>query len=1087
MKQFSFILFVAFQLLSLNAQEHIYRHPDVSQDQIVFSYANDLWLVPKKGGQAIRLSSPPGPEMYPRFSPDGQTIAFSGNYDGNIDIYTLPIQGGLPHRLTHHGMADRMVAWHPSGDSILLASSMHSGKQRYNQFFMVSKEGSLPRILPMEHAEYGTLSPDGSKIAFTYKSRLSRTWKRYQGGMAADIFIFNLQTYESENITNSDFNDELPMWHENTIYYLSDQGSNRRFNIWAYDIVSKEHQQITDFSEFDVHFPEIGPEEIVFEAGGSLYLLHLDTQEYEKVHITITDDYALARPHLSKVKDLLQNVGASPDGNRILAEARGEIFSLPAEKGIVENLTQRPGSAERNPSWSPDGKKWAYWSDQTGEYQLYITEFGTGKTEVLTHFDNGFGYQLSWSPDSKKLAFIRQDMKIYWIDIGEKKMHYVDQGKYMFEGSLRGFQIHWSPDSRYMTYHRDLYRRQEAIFIYDTQKMQQHQVTSGYYSCSQPSFSSDGKFLVLRTDRRFSPTYSSFDNSWVYVNSSQLAILPLHDDVSSPFLAVNDTVELEKEKDKKNESDEKSEKEKEENTDSTKRDEKTVDIQWENLERKLLILPLKPGNLSRPGMVDNKVFYLRHPSAGQEGGSTLLQYFDLKEQEEIEVISGVQFYEFSANNKKILTGTAGRMGYIQPAKGQKLEKTIPLDEMQMWVNPREEWKQIFDEVWRIERDFFYDPGMHGVDWDELKVRYGSLVNGVHSREDLNYLIGELIGELNASHTYRGGGATEDGKNTQVGYLGVDWVYENGGFRIKQIVRPAQWETEVRSPLDEPGLNVKEGDYVISVNGVPLSDFSNPFAAFAGLAGKTVALRVSDNPQGNQARTIYVKTMESEVRLRNLAWIEKNRKYVEEASEGRLGYIYVPSTGLDGQEELVRMFYGQIEKEGLIVDERFNNGGQIPDRFIEILNRPILAYWDVRDGETWTWPPTAHFGPKAMLINGWSGSGGDAFPDYFRKSGLGPLIGTKTWGGLIGLTGGPTLVDGGSVTAPTFRMFNPDGTWFPEGHGVEPDIHIPEDPSALARGIDPQLDAAIEYLMKELRDNPGNRNGIPQPPPPEKRN
>ncbi len=1093
-----FLILVLFISTNLYSQDRIYRYPDVSHDHIVFSFANDLWLVPKSGGHALKLSSPAGPETFPRFSPDGQTVAFSGNYDGNTDIYSIPIGGGIPTRLTHHGMSDRMVAWYPSGDSILLASSMHSGKQRYNQFYKISNQGSLPEALPLEHAEFGSFSPDGTKIAFTYKSRLTRTWKRYQGGMSADIFIFDLNTYESENITNSDFNDELPMWHENTIYYLSDQGENRRFNIWSYDLNTQSHEQITHFNDFDVHFPEIGPEEIVFEAGGEIYLLDLSTHQHRKVEITLTDDFVQVRPHLTKVNDLLQNVWPSPDGNRILAEARGEIFSLPAEKGVVENLSNRSGSAERYPAWSPDGKKWAYWSDRTGEYQLYVTEFKTGKTEALTDFEQGFGYQLFWSPDSKKIAFVRQDMKIHWVDLTDKNLHQVDQGKYLFEWDLRNFEAKWSPDSRYITYARGLDNRQNAIFIYDTENQNRHQVTSGFYNSDQPAFGSDGKFLVLRTNQRFSPTYSSFDNSWVYVNSSQIAIIPLTDEVKSPFLATNDTVttkEEEKEKEGDKSADGKKDESKESSTDDSdsaadsteQKDEKSVEIQFDGLEQNMLVLPLKPGNISRPTLINGKVFYQRHPSSGQTGGSSQLQFFDLNEQEETEVISDIQFYQFTANGNKILTGTSKRMGFVQPAKGQKLEKTVPLDEMQMWVDPREEWRQIFEDVWRIERDYFYDPGMHGVDWDALKIKYGNLVDEAYSREDLNYLIGELIGELNASHTYRSGGVSETTKSTPVGYLGIDWAFENGAYRIAKIIQPAQWDTEVRSPLDEPGLRTKEGAYIHSVNGVPLTDFTDPYAAFAGLADKTVALKVSDNPEGTDARIVYVKTMSSEVRLRNLAWIEKNRKYVEEASDGQLGYIYVPSTGLDGQEELVRMFYGQIDKKGLIVDERFNNGGQIPDRFIEILNRPVLAYWDVRDGQTWAWPPTAHFGPKAMLINGWSGSGGDAFPDYFRKSGLGPLIGTKTWGGLIGITGAPTLIDGGSVTAPTFRMFNPDRTWFPEGHGVEPDIHVPEDPSALARGVDPQLDAAIEYLINQIEENPDELWMIPDPPAVEKRN
>ncbi len=1059
---------------SATAQDHIYRYPDVSAEHIVFSFANDLWLVSKTGGQAYRLSSPEGPETYPRFSPDGHQIAFSANYDGNTDIYTINIHGGNPQRLTHHGMSDRVVEWYPSGDSLLFASSRYSGKQRYNQFFRVSAEGSLPIPLALEHAEFGSFSPEGKNLAFTYKSRITRTWKRYRGGMAADIFIFDRNNYTSENITRSDHNDELPMWHENTIYYLSDRGQHKRANIWAYDTDTKKHKQITEFRDYDIHLPALGPDDIVFEAGGSIYLLDLHTRRYNKVDITIVDDFINTRPQLKNVSALLQNVSPSPDGNRVLVEARGDIFNLPAEKGAVRNMTSSSGSAERYPAWSPDGSKWAYWSDQSGEYQLMIADHQGIETTSLTHFKTGFKYQPFWSPDSKKLAWIGQNMVLHWIDTETNQIHRIDQGLYLFQGALDNFKISWSGDSRYLVYDRGLTNRQNAIFIYDTKKQKKHQVTSGFYNCTQPAFSTDNKFLVLQTNQRFSPQYSSFDNSWVYVNSSQIALIPLDKEERSPFLAENDSVTINTSTTK--------EKKKDSIDQDTTKDQLRID--FEGMESRMIILPLEPGNISHPYLTDNKVYYLRRPVKGEIDGKTRLQYFDLKDKKEETVISGISFYQFTADHQKILTGTRGKMGFIAPGKGKKLEKIVPLDQIQTWVDPKEEWKQIFNDVWRIERDYFYDQNLHGVDWDEMKAKYGNLVEHAHSRTDLNYLIGELIGELNASHTYRSGGDTEESKNTPVGYLGINWSMDQGAYKIAKIIRPATWDTEVRSPLDAPGIGVKEGQYILEVNGLELAQFKNPYAAFEGLAGKTVALVISDDASGTHRNTVYVNTMASETRLRNLAWIEQNRKYVDKASDGQIGYVYVPSTGLDGQKELVRMFYGQINKKALVIDERFNNGGQIPDRFIELLNRPALAYWDVRDGATWSWPPTAHFGPKAMLINGWSGSGGDAFPDYFRKAGIGPLIGTKTWGGLIGITGTPTLVDGGSVTAPTFRMYNPDQTWFPEGHGVEPDIYIPEDPSALARGNDPQLKAAVGYLLKAIADSPP---AVPEPPAVEERN
>lgn len=1074
---------------NIEAQKRIFRYPDVSDSHIVFSFADDLWLVPIEGGQAVRLSSPTGQEMFPRFSPDGKYIAFSAEYDGNTDIYKMKMEGGIPERLTYHDMAERVVEWYPSGDSILFASMQYSGKQRYSQFFRVAADPVAPAMaqkLPLDQAEFGSFSPDGKKIAFTYKTRLFRTWKRYAGGMAADIFIYDLQTGESENITNSMHNDELPMWHGDRIYYLSDRGEENRYNIWVYDPKAKTHTQITDFEDRDVHFPSLGPKHLVFEAGGELYLLSLADHEYHAVSVTLVDDFRDTRPRMVKVRKYLQNVTPSPDGKRVLAEARGEIFDLPGEKGIVKNLTGSSGSAQRYPSWSPDGSKAAWWSDESGEYQLYVYNFKTGKTERKTDFKTGYGYQIFWSPDSKKVAFARQDMRIYWLDLASEKKYEIDQGKFMFEGALDGFEVSWASDSRYLTYAREMSNRHDAVFIYDTDERERHQVTSGFYNAGSPSFSGDGKFIVLETDQRFSPQYSSFESSWVYVNSTQLALLPLSKKTASPFLAENDTVAVKKVEKEEKKEEKKDEKESEKKNDGKKEGSSGADsvrIDFDGIESRMVIVPVAPGNIGDPALVGGKVFFMRYPARDVPGATSELRYYDLSEKEEKTVLSGISFYEFAADGKSVLTGTRGKMGFVKPVPGQKIEESIPLEEMQMNLNPKEEWKQIFEDAWRIERDFFYDPGMHGVDWAGMKSHYGALVDNAWSRTDLNYILGELIGELNASHTYRSGGDMESSAPVPVGYLGIDWTVKDGAYMIDKIIRPAPWDTEVRSPLDVPGIDAEEGDFILTVNGMKLNSFADPYAAFEGLGGKTVELEIAEDAQGRNIRRVWVETLTSETRLRNMAWIEANRKYVEEASGGKIGYVYVPSTGLDGQMELVRMFYGQVDKEGLIVDERFNNGGQIPDRFIELLDRPELAYWDVRDGETWSWPPAAHFGPKAMLINGWSGSGGDAFPDYFRKTNLGPLIGTTTWGGLIGISGAPTLVDGGSVTAPTFRMYNPDRTWFAEGHGVEPDIEVPEDPSALARGEDPQLKAAVDYILQELKENPVRR---PLPPKVEKR-
>lgn len=1062
------------------AQKRIYRYPDVSDTKIVFSFADNLWLVDKTGGQAVRLSSPPGPELFPRFSPDGNTIAFSANYDGNTDIYTIDVNGGVPQRITHHGMGEIVQDWYPDGTHLFFSSSMHSGKQRFNQFFKIKATGGLPEQLPMAIAEFGSLSPSGDKIAFTYKSRVFRTWKRYRGGWSADIYIFDLQTLASENITSNEANDELPMWHGNAIYYISDKGPEKRYNVWKYDTETKQHTQLTHFEDYDVHFPAIGPSELVFEAAGSIYLLDLASGQYREVPITITDDLGSVKPRLVNVQSYLENVRIAPDGNRVLAEARGEIFSLPAEKGVTLNLSQSPGSAERYPAWSPDGKQIAWWSDKDGEYELYLFDQQSGETKKITNLGAGYRYKPFWSPDSKKIAFVDQRMQLNVLDIASGKVTPAGKGKWMYQGDLDNFSVSWSPDSRWLTYSMGVDNRQGAIFLFDVQAAELHQVTSGFYNDNSPVFSPDGNYLYFTTNRHFSPEYSNFDNSWIYNNSTRIGLITLSDTTASPLLPENDTVSVRQNED----SDRKDDKEKNGKEKSEKDDgKKPTRIDLEGFERRAVLLPVDAGNIGDLAAAEGKVVYIRYPNSGSGDSDAALYYFDLKEKKEVRIIGEVSFFQLSDQGEKILTGKSRRMGVIELGSGKNLDKTIPLDAMQMRLVPREEWQQVFNDAWRIERDFFYDPSMHGVDWEGLRQHYGSMIANACTRTDVNYIIGELIGELNASHTYRGGGDLEQTAHTAVGYLGVNWAFENGAYRVAKIIRAAPWDTEVRSPLDLPGVKITEGDYIHAVNGVPLVSYTDPWGAFAGLAGQTVELTVSDNPSGNNARKVFVETLDSETRLRNLAWIEQNRKYVEEASGGKIGYVYVPSTGLDGQEELVRMFYGQVDKPAMIIDERFNNGGQIPDRFIELLNRPALAFWDVRDGKNWSWPPVAHFGPKAMLINGWSGSGGDAFPDYFRKAGLGPLIGTRTWGGLIGITGAPTLIDRGGVTAPTFRMYNPDGSWFPEGHGVEPDIEVKEDPSSLAAGTDPQLKKAVEVLLEKLKTaGPAE----PAPPQPETR-
>lgn len=1078
----SFVLFVVFVAVTSSVEAQVnarmLQYPDVSQTQIVFSYAGDLWVVAKEGGTALKLSSPRGQELFPHFSPDGSRIAYSADYDGNLEIYSIPTMGGLPIRVTYHGMPDRIVDWYPDGKKLLYASSMNSGKQRFNQFYVVSPQGGLPEQLPVPYGELASLSPDGKRIAYTKVTQAFRTWKRYRGGWSADIIIFDLEKKTSETIAPNPASDEFPMWYKNTIYFLSDRGPEDRSNIWSYDLDTKETKQITKFTDFDIHFPSIGPSDIVFEAGGKLYLLSLSDEKYHEVNVKVVTDEITLMPHDENANKYIQNISIGPDGKRAIFEARGDLFSVPAENGPVLDLTGTPGVAERYPAWSPDGKYVAYWSDQSGEYELMLRDLTKPRSEKkLTSYGPGFRYQLYWSPNSKMLSFIDKAMKIQIYDVDKGTTTLVDKELYYYEGALRRFSVDWSPDSRWMAYAKELENQHTAIALFDTKDEKSTEVTSGYYSDNSPAFDPDGKYLFFTTNRTFAPVYSDFDNTWVYPNSTNLAAVSLTVETPSLLAPKDDTVEIQKEEAKKEKDKGKDEKE--------KKDEKTKEtkITLDGFEDRLVILPPSAGNFGALRAVSGKLIYLRAPNSGSSDKKKPLMYYDLDKREEKTIVDDVDMFFVSADGKKVLVAKSGSYSVVDLAENQKMDKKMPIDLMTMTIDPRAEWNQIFTDVWRFERDFFYDPNMHGVDWNDMKVRYEKLLANCVTRWDVNYVIGELIGEMSSSHTYRGGGDIDDGPVTSFGYLGVNWELSDGAYQIKDIIADAPWDTEVRSPLLLPGVNVHEGDYVLAVNGQPVDVTKAPWASFAGLADKTVELTINSKPTMEGARKVLVKALFDETRLRNLAWIETNRKRVDEESKGTVGYIYVPSTGIDGQTELERQFMAQFNKQGLIIDDRFNNGGQIPDRFIELLDRKPLAFWAVRDGKNWQWPPQANFGPKVMLINGWSASGGDAFPDYFRKAGLGSLIGERTWGGLIGYTGTPSLVDGGFVTVPTFRMYNPDGTWFKEGHGVDPDIAVDDDPSQLARGVDPQLERAIQEVMQRLKEHPAV---WPKQPPYEKR-
>jgi tricorn protease len=1075
----------------------MFRYPAVSKDRIAFVYAGDIWIAPKSGGTAVRLSSPLGEESFPRFSPDGSKIAFSGDYDGNVDVYVVPVTGGQPTRLTYHPMDDRVIGWTPDGTRVLFASSRESGRQRYNQFYTIGLDGGLPRKLPVPYGEFGTYAPDGTQMVYMPMSQDFRTWKRYRGGWAPDLWLFDLTTFASRNLTNDPAIDAQPMWHGNDLFFMSDRGPNERQNLWAMDMTAPDAKprQITRFTDFDITFPSAGPDAIVFQAGGRLYLMDFASEKVTEVRVNVVTDEMSLRPRTVKVDSLIDNASPSPSGKRAVFEARGDVFTVPAEHGAIVNVTRSSGVAERSPRWSPDGKTMAYWSDRGGEYELTLRPAdGSGAEKAVTSLGAGFRYTPYWSPDSRKLAFIDQAMRMRIYDVGTGKVTEVDQSpEWISQGGLDPFRFTWSPDSRWLAYARPVTPSNTAIFLFDTKASTLHQVTSGYLNDTQPTFDPEGKYLYYASDRAFSPVYSSFDNSWTYANPTQIVAVPLRKDVKSPLFARNDaeSAVVDTGRDEKKDESGKGASPKpgagkppgssEAAKSDTKADEKkgdekpappaNVDIDIDGFEARAVVLPPKNGNYSGLAAIKGKVLYRRQPRTGSGEDKAPIVYFDLEEREEKTILDDADGFDLTADGKKLFVVSKRKFAFVDIKPQQKFEKPMATADMEAPVDPRAEWRQLFADTYRFERDFFYDPKMHGVDWPALRDRYGTLIQDAVTRWDVDWVLGEFIAELNSSHTYKGGGDMEKPLQRSVGMLGVDWELANGAWRIKRILRGGPWDSGARAPLDEPGLNVKEGEYVLAVNGVPLDTTSDPWASFQGLGDRTIVLTVNGAPSMTGARQVVVTAHKDETDLRFRDWIEQRRQYVDKATGGKAGYIYVQSTGVDAQNELFRQFMAQWQKDGLIIDERWNSGGQIPDRFIELLHRPILSYWAVRDAHPQQWPPVAHAGAQVMLINGWSGSGGDAFPFYFREAGLGPLIGSRTWGGLIGVSGAPSLVDGGGITVPTFRMFDTNGNWFAEGHGVEPDIKVDEDPTALAKGADPQLDRAIKEVLDRIAKQP----------------
>ena len=1066
MKKLAFLSILLSSLASIGQIDaRLFRFPDVSGGQIAFVYGGDIWIVPKTGGTANRITSSTGEESFPRFSPDGKSLAFSATYDGNTDVYTMPVSGGVPVRLTWHSGPDRVVDWHPDGKRILFASSRESGTPAYRQLYLVSSKGGLPEKLPVPYGELASYSPDGNNIAYVTKITENYPFKRIRSGLASDVIIYDLKKNTAENITKSDVTEGKPVWVNNKVYYVSDGGTANRRNIWVYDVSKKSKDQLTNFSDIDINHMSAGPEDLVFQAGGRLYLLNLNTNKYAEVKINVVADISTLMPRTVAVGTNISNFDISPDAKRSVFEARGDLFSIPAENGVIINLTNTSGSWERLPAWSPNGKWLAYWSDESGEFEIHLRDNASAQAKKITNIKKGMGWNLSWSPDSKKIVFINDMQEIKLLTIDGASLETIDNTTDLTYNGLQQFSVSWSPDNKWIAYSKGTENLNNAIYLYSLEKKKAFKATSGYYNDFNPVFDPAGKYLFFATDRSFSPSYSNFDNTWIYPNSTQLAVATL--DPSNPELlfAKNDDIKLDTTSANKAPAD------------TTKKVSKPTaapaKVDPETLERRLEILPVPAGNIGGLFAAEGKLVYMRFPNTGAAQGPPSLYLFDIEKREEKLLLDKATAYTYSADGKNILARTAAGFGIIKVNPDQKLDKLLRTSEIEMVLQPREEWKQLFNDTWRRYRDFFYDPGMQQVDWSDIRKEYSKLLDDAITRWDVNNILQEMVSELAAGHTYVSGGDLEQAKNRTNGFLGIDWALENNLYKVKRIVRPAAWDNEVRSPLDASGVNIKEGDYILAVNGRTLDPNLDPYAMFEGLAGKAVALRVNSKPTLEGSREVIIKTLQpqQEARLRHLEWIEGNRKKVEELSGGQLGYMYMPNTGTQGQTELMRQFYAQIDKKGFVIDERFNAGGQLGDRFIEMLNRPNIYNIAWRNADVTKWPQKGNNAPKVMLINGWAGSGGDAFPWAFQQLGLGPIVGERTLGILVGPATGHQLMDGGGITVPDARLYGADGKWFAEGYGIKPEIEVWDDPAQLAKGVDPQLVRAIQEALKLVKEKP----------------
>ena len=1044
------------------------RNPDLHGGTIVFVQGGDLWTVPAAGGEARRLTSHIGFESQPKFSPDGKWIAFSGDYDGNRDVYVIPAAGGEPRRLTWHPLGDRVIDWQPDGKAVRFQSSRTSFTMREQQLWTVPLTGGLPQMLPLPEGGLSSWSPDGRRLAYNRITSEGRTWKRYQGGMAQDIWIHDFDKGTTSRITDWPGAENYPMWHGDTIYFTSDRTG--RLQIWAYDTVGGGMRQVTDHAEYDVKEPSLGDDAIVYENGGWLHVLDLATGKSRRVTVAVHDDFFRTRPAFVEAAGRITGFGIGPDAQRAVFAARGEIFTVPAEKGEVRNLTDTPAVNEVLPAWSPDGKWIAYFGDASGEYELTLRRGdGSGEERRLTSGSGTYYVGLRWSPDSSKILTYDAAMMLRWVDAGSGEQHDISGSP-----TERSFDAAWSPDSRWVAFAEAEENEFSSIFLFDTKDGSRSRVTTSMTDDTSPTFSPDGKYLYFASERSFQPSFGPYDQVPHWSATTGLYLATLQADEPHPFPPESDEVAVEGEGDDEDKDKDKGKDADKDDADDAKKDddEKKVEptvIDRDGIGNRIVALDVPPGSYGNLAAGEGKLFYLKRDPQADNGE---LMVFDLEKREAETVLAKADAFELDAKGAKLLYREGKTFGIIDAAADQKpAEKPLRTADMKARSDPRAEWRQMFHDAWRLESDFFYDPGMHGVDWDHMHERYGQLVPYVTDRRDLDYVLGELIGELGAGHAYvNGSGEAPKAKPVGVGLLGADFRLDtaSGRYQLVNILTERDWNEDQRTPLAGPGLDVREGDYLLAVDGKPLQAPTNPYSLFENKVDVRTVLTVAGKPGGKE-REVVVLPIDSETGLRYVKWVEGNRRRVAELTGGKVGYIHLPDTAVDGVQAFAQAYYPQVRLEGLIIDERFNSGGFVPDFLLNILGQDFLNLWKPRYGRDWRTPGTAFNGPLVMVSNSHAGSGGDALPYYFKRYGLGKVVGTRTWGGLIGISSRIPLMDGGLVTFPEFGLFNLEGAWDVENHGVDPDIVVENLPEEVNRGRDPQLERAVAEVMAAMKE------------------